>query len=330
MSVFEITLTRFDEPNPDSICGLEMRVGDALLTRLIRSGSGVEDTELRVPAAPLAFWFAENWWRLRWEPRTSMPSDSWRMAHEMSAIGNGHAWPRVTIWGDRDRVMLVARAEPPGIAGPVRFLTNAVLFTRGQQFEATLDRVFEQAVGIVSAADRHELKALLDALGRERRDIELSRWRRLEAVSGHDPDEAPEVLISNLRELETRYRSEDVEEAVAAAPGLGAAQTLKDTVEAAENAMPVNFDRSLHATRFIGQHVDRLQPWVLAESVASKLRRDLGLGARPMPNLALGQLAGVPARLLSNHTGAPPASLRLKIVPFGIPLHRSAYDTLGS
>jgi len=317
MSVLEIDLTRFGEPNPDGICGLEMRVGDALLTRLVRSGAGAEDTKIRVPAAPLAFWFAENWWRLRWEPRRSMPSDNWRMAHEMSAIGYGHAWPRVTIWGDRDRVLLVARAESPGIAGPVRFLTNAVVFTPGPDFEATLDRFLEQAVGIVPAADRGALRALVETLGRERHDTELSRWRRLEAVSGHDPDGAPEALISSLCELETRYRSEDVEEAVAAAPGLNAAHTLEAALEAAEHAAPVDFDRSLHATRLVSKHVDRLQPWALAEHVAGELRRDLDWGARPLLNRALGELAGVSARLLGNHTATPPR-------PYALRLSRSA------
>jgi hypothetical protein len=311
MSTLQIALTRLAEPNPDGVSGFELRVGDAILTHLIRSGA--EDTKLLVPVAPLAFWFAENWWRLRWEPRTSKPSDSWRMAHEMSAIGNGHAWPRVTIWGDRDRVMLLARAEHPGIAGPVRFLTNAVVFTPGPDFEATLDAFFEQAVGIVPAVDRNELKALLDALGRERCDIELSRWRRLEAVSGYDPDEAPELLISRLCELETCYRSEDVEEAVAAAPGSSAAQTLEATVEAATHAPPVDFDKSLNATLLAGKHLDRLKPWELAESVASELRRDLDLGTGPLLNPALGQLAGVSARLLSDHTGTRrrPYALRL-------------------
>lgn len=312
MNVLEIDLTRFGYPNPDGICGLDMRVGDALLTRLVRSGSGAEDTRIRVPAAPLAFWFAENWWRLRWEPRTSIPSDSWRMAHEMSAIGYGHAWPRVTIWGDRDRVMLIARAEPPGIAGPVRFLTNAVVFTPGPDFEATLDRFFDEAIGIVPSADHDELGALVEQLGRERGDPELSRWRRLEAVSGYDPDDAPEALISSLCELETRYRSEDVEEAVAAAPGPNAAHTIEVTLEAAKNAAPVKFEKSLNATRVVSQLGGRLQPWALAERSAHALRRDLDWGVRPLLNRALGDLAGVSTGLLSNHAATPlPYALRL-------------------
>ena len=317
MSVLEIDLTRFGDPNPDGICGLEMRVGDAVLTRVVRSGSGAEDKRIRIPAAPLAFWFAANWWRLRWEPRTSAPSDSWRMAHEMSAIGHGHAWPRVTIWGDRDRVMLIARAEPPGIAGPVRFLTNAVVFTPGPDFEATVDRFLDEAVGIVPAADRDELKELVNMLNGERRDADSSRWRRLEAVSGYDPDDAPEALIASLCELETRYRSEDVEEAVAAAPGSNAADTLEAILEAAKHAAPVDFGGSVHAMRLMSKPVDRLQPWALAEHVAGELRRDLRLGTRPLLNRALGELAGIPARLLGNHTATPPH-------PYALRLTRSA------
>lgn len=301
MSVLKIDLTRLGEPNPDGIHGLEMRVGEALLTHLMRSGSGSEDTKLRIPIAPLAFWFAEHWWRLRWEPRMSLPSDSWRMAHEMSAIGHGHAWPHVTIWGDRDRVMLVSRADSPGIAGPVRFLTNAVVFTAGHDFETALDRFLEQAIGLSPPADRADLKVLVEALGHERSNIEISRWRRLEAVSGFDPDDAPEASISSLCELEARYRSEDVEEAAAAAPGASAALTLADTLDAARHAEPVDFGGSLRATRIVRQHVDRLQPWMLAENAASELRRNLALGAGPLINPTLGELAGVRARIFDNY-----------------------------
>lgn len=313
MSVLEIDLTRFGDPNPDGICGLEMSVGDALLTRLVRAGAGAEDTKIRVPAAPLAFWFAENWWRLRWEPRASVQTDSWSMAHEMSAIGHGHAWPRVTIWGDRDRVMLVARAEAPGIAGPVRFLTNAVVFTPGPDFERAVDRFLDQAAKIVSGADREGLKTLVNVLERERRDADSSQWRRLEAVSGYDPDEAPETLISSLCELESRYRAEDVEEAVAAAPGPDTARMLEAMLDAANHAAAVDFDGLVNISRALGKHSDRLQPWAFAEQVASELRHLLGLGVRPLLNPALGELAGVSPRLLGNHASTAPRPYAMRL-----------------
>ena len=138
MTHFQIALEELPPPNPDGIAGLLMRVGDTVLTSVVRSGSA-KDASLRIPAGPLAFWVAENWWRLRWEPKATPPLDAWRMSHEMPAIGHGHAWPRVTIWGDRDRVMLVSRADPPGLVGPVRFTTNAVTFVPAAEFETALD-----------------------------------------------------------------------------------------------------------------------------------------------------------------------------------------------
>lgn len=313
MSVFSISLHSYADPNPDGICRAELRVGDVVLTRLVRAGS--EDTAINIPIAPLAYWFAENWWRLRWEPRPQKQTNSWRMAHEMSAIGYGHAWPRVTIWGDRERVMLLARAEAPGIAAPVRFLTNAVLFTQGTDFERTTDAFFEQATDATPPNEALGLRNLVAALNQERQDIELSRWRRLEAVSGFDADKAPESLISALCELETRYLSEDVEEAVAAAPGPTSAQKLECTLEAAKQAAPVQFDRSLYASRSNLKSTDRLQPWMIAESTARELRRDLNLGVRPLLNRSLGEVAGVSERFLGNHPGMPQHPYALRLSP---------------
>lgn len=117
MTSISLSLQTCPPPNPDGISELAMAVGDALLTQLIRPDAPGTVTSVRVPAAPLGFWIADHWWRLRWEPKPVRPSDAWRMAHDMTAIGHGHAWPKVTIWGDRDRVMLVSRADPPGGRG---------------------------------------------------------------------------------------------------------------------------------------------------------------------------------------------------------------------
>ncbi|HEY8289404.1 MAG TPA: hypothetical protein VIG49_09060, partial [Acetobacteraceae bacterium] len=39
----------------------------------------------------LAEWLAWNWWRLRWEPRSSAPD--WAFAHRLTTIGHGYVWP---------------------------------------------------------------------------------------------------------------------------------------------------------------------------------------------------------------------------------------------
>jgi hypothetical protein len=57
----EVPATRgIDDPLP--IC---VSVGDFVFTRLLRPGSDQADNSLVAPPSQLAFWFVDNWWRLR-------------------------------------------------------------------------------------------------------------------------------------------------------------------------------------------------------------------------------------------------------------------------
>lgn len=313
MNGFQFLLRELLPADPESHGELEIRVGNVVLTRLIRSGVDSEDVALRIPVAPVAYWVADNWWRLRWEPISPAPSESWRMAHEMTAIGHGHAWPRVTIWGDRDRVMLVARADPHGVVGPVRFLTNAVLFVPAVDFESAVDALLERACSIASTRDRKPLQALVTALSNERVDTEVARWRRLEAVCGYDTDKAPDILIDQLFTFERQYAPADVEEAVAAAPGKNTANTLSTAIEAAMSGEVVDFSSVLDTTRPLLKAPGGLEPWVAAEAAANAVRHSASRPAAPLLNRALADLVGISPRSFSSRRGnhESPYALRL-------------------
>ncbi|HEY6359349.1 MAG TPA: hypothetical protein VIX35_14000, partial [Vicinamibacterales bacterium] len=53
-----------------------------------------------------AEWFAWNWCRLRFEPRSGTPE--WWRAHKMTAIGEGYVWPNLTIFSDGVMTALLA------------------------------------------------------------------------------------------------------------------------------------------------------------------------------------------------------------------------------
>src|SRR5262245_50974073 len=55
----------------------------------------------------LAEWFAWNWWRLRWEPRSK--AADWEFAHRLSSIGGGYIWPSITVFSDGERTALIAK-----------------------------------------------------------------------------------------------------------------------------------------------------------------------------------------------------------------------------
>jgi CBS domain-containing protein len=317
MNDLSIALTAVQPPDPDGSVDLKIKVGETVLTHLLRGPNRVASESLRCPSAPLAFWFADNWWRHRWESKPTKPSADWRMAHEMMAIGHGNAWPNVTLWGDRERVMLISKADASGIAGPVRFLTNAVTYAPATAFEAAIDTMLEHACRIVPREQRESLSALLAALRDERADSDIAAWRRLEAVNGYRPDEAPDGLVEALLTLEGRFLAADVEEASAAAAGEASAERLNAALTAAEKGTKVDFAQAL---RMAGPHaraVERLEPWVMAEAAAQALRGALGRGVEPLRRQALSDLLGMSASHLEKEPAAQAAPYALRLAPEG-------------
>lgn len=312
-----MTQFRFDLRLPggdaqDDLRALSIKAGSVVLTRLLRLNGNAPDDAVRVPAIPLGFWLADHWWRLRWECRPPNGfTPEWRQAHDLGAVGNGHAWPRITIWGEGDRVAVVSRADPVGVTSPVRFLQDALAFVPSGEFEAAIDGALAAIGQIASGVDRTAFAALTDALDRERADPAASAWRRLEAVAGFDPDEAPERLIEHLLSLSERLGPADVEEATAALPGEGAAEALDAVLDAPDaDYAEVSFDRAIRAVA-TPPAAQRGEPWQLAEAAARQVRAALNVGLDPLYNRRLGELAGTSPRLL----GTRPAR---SCLPYGV------------
>jgi hypothetical protein len=179
----------WNDPQPVSI-----RAGDASFTRLIRENANHSVDVLCAPPSQLSFWLIDNWWRLRHEPVVSgKVTAEWRLVHELSAIGGGYVWPRLRIWGEGVRVGLSSQSDLPGVRGPVRYITDALVFVAAEQYENAVDQFLQQAVE-ARMEDREALQSQLSALQREREDGEIAAWRRLEAQLGFDPDDAPAEL----------------------------------------------------------------------------------------------------------------------------------------
>jgi hypothetical protein len=314
MSSMQATLSPSPQPNPEGIAALSVTVGDIVMTRLVRPGANTTSDAVCIPAAPLGFWIADHWWRLRWEPKPGKPDDDWRMAHSMPAIGHGHAWPPITIWGDRDRVMLISRADPPGVASPARYLTNAVTFARGEDFEVVADGLLDASAATAPERDRAALTGLIRALREERASPEQAEWRRMEASCGFDPDKAPETLIETMLGFSKLYAVADVEEAASAAPGPHTAAVLNEAVALAEHGPTVDLRPVVKATKLQRPMADGVPPWVLAEEAAKVVRQQIGRPTDPIWNKRLAELAAISVGELTDHV--------VPSVPYGLRLAR--------
>jgi len=232
--------------------GIALTAGNIVFTRLIRPRESEPDDYLCAPPAQLAFWLVDNWWRLRWEctPTGGMTA-AWRLAHELASIGGGYIWPRLSIWGEDGRIGLVSRSDPPGVVGPVRYLTDALMFVPAGDFETEVDGFLSNALDLymTDSTDRTAFRQQVRGLRLERDDPEVASWRRMEARLGFDSDDAPDAIIEALAQLAEKYGDDAIEEAGIAAPGAQAAEILLAEIDVARlSRVECSFTAALETT----------------------------------------------------------------------------------
>jgi hypothetical protein len=279
------------------VAHIRISIGGDLLTQLADVETNVNRDYLRASAVSMALWFADNWWRLRWESLRNgfVPSADWRMRHELTFGPGGTMWPPLMIYGTGTSVVLAPTFGAKVSSGPLRFLdlTN-VWSIEGKIFEVGFDEFFGSVTAACSnALDGPALASLLDELRQERADPELAAWRSLEARLGYDPDEAPDGLIEGLSAMENALGERAVEEAAVAAPGERAQRALEEAVEASKAS-------SIIADLDVARTVDlsALQsasstPWQLAEYAASKVRETIGMREGPILGHPFADILGV-------------------------------------
>ena len=250
----------------------------------------------------LAEWFAWNWWRLRWEPRS--PSREWAQTHCMESIGQGYIWPNITIFSDGERTTLVANQTPERAHAPFRYISDQAVILPSGQFEAGLDEFFSQILGRLDAQKvlNTNLHDIFKSLEEERNDPQLAIWRRFEALLGREPDEANpkivEQLIGDAREAGT-----DAVQEVAAALAQGADTiTLKDLKVLARVK---GFEASARDAVRLRNH-EGLRPsgnipaWLIGTRAARMLRDQERLNGKPILDKELAALAGTSVSVLES------------------------------
>lgn len=232
----------------------------------------------------------------------------------MTAVGGGFAWPRLSLWGDVDRIGVQSQADPPGVVGPVRFLTDALVLVDARGFEQSIDRFLDQVLEARwgGHSDHQALRALVEALRTERADPEVTRWRRIEARLGCDPDQGVEELISTINALAVDYGLEAVEEAISAKPGADTAAVLEQGVRVARATGQCCHFAALLTDLPPVERFASARPWMLAERSAQQVRSRGGQGG-PINNKALAELLGVPLRALHQSTGGQTLDYGLRV-----------------
>jgi hypothetical protein len=285
-------------------------VGEHCLTHLEDAWGNTLRNRLHACASTLAGWFAGNWWRLRWEPETpkSRKDIDWRMSHSMASAGDGYCWPSILFASDGETVAVASRATRGRVLGPVRYLNEVNTRITGKDFESGIDAFLTLVLSRLHAEGhgRSELANLWEEVSKERGDAKLTQWRRLEAICGFDPDEAPTSLIEMIRDDKTELGGKALEE-VAAQERHSTAEALKQILDLDNSkAKPTagGFRGRAPELNAAKRHDAKARPWQQATKLARLARKEWNLGKQQVTNKRLADLMGAKPSVFTNQTKA--------------------------
>lgn len=247
-----------------------------------------------------AEWLLWNWWRLHYEPERARRNADWSLAHQLSQIGEGYAWPNVTIVSDGRRVDFTA-GRSRDLASPYRYLGAAVTESVSvEELTAGVDAFASSVVGQLTGGGLHDtnLHTLLQDLDEARQDPYATRFRRLEALLGCDPDEMPTATVARRLAEGDRIGSSALEELAAHAAGVGGVPLTGD--DAAAMVREQGFDaRTQDMVRVGATPVwGTCEAWQVGVSMARTLREQERLNCEPLASERLADLAGTSVRAI--------------------------------
>jgi len=259
----------------------------------------------------LAEWLAWNWWRLRWEPRSS--SEDWAFAHRMSNIGGGYIWPNITIFSDGERTTLIAKATKERLETPFRYISDFAAVIPSMEFEIGIDDFVEQVLGRLSDMGVRDtnLHRIWNDLGIERQTPDLTRIRKLEALLGQEPDESDAGVINHLM-ADAECLSMAAVEELAADSGHSHGSAVPSAADIVNIAERYGFSASFGDGARIAMPQSKtsrghIAAWKLGAEAAKSLRQQERISDDLIDNSRLSELLGVDKSALtpgeSTHLG---------------------------
>jgi Zn-dependent peptidase ImmA (M78 family) len=149
----------------------------------------------------------------------------------------------------------------------------------------------------------------------ERRDAELSRRRKLEAICGYDPDEAPDELLRMLVENGATLGFAALEEVAAAGRHLSAEvlQEILNLTKSGASSTQGGFRGVLPTINATPADAEDELPWQIGEKLARLARSQWCFDDKPITDSDLADLLQVPAKVFEDGEKCPisiPVALR--------------------
>ncbi|MYA59971.1 MAG: hypothetical protein F4X40_05355 [Chloroflexi bacterium] len=290
---------------------LALTANDRLLTQGVETDNDVVRHGPYVPGYPLAEWFVWNWWRIRWEagpPMEANAASRWAFAHQMQTVGDGYVWPNITIYSDGTNAFVHSRQSLNPKAVLFRYLgTDHREEVSASSLEEAVDEFVRDVLVRLESNGLHKtnLHRVWKDLATERAEPELTRYRKLEAQLGYDPDEADEDALrrrlSDAAILGEEAMGELAADAILEKDPLSSMSWSKDISEAADQR---GFDADLNSGLRLSNasgvaQAGPVEAWRLGRLLAHKVRAQENLDGDRVSNERLAQYAGTGAAVIS-------------------------------
>jgi hypothetical protein len=283
-----------------TLAELVIRVGSCCITELEDRIARTVRPGARLSAYQLAQWFALNWWRLRWEPKRN--TINWKLAHQIGAAGKGYLWPDISLSSDGGTVTIRARPTAATDTQPVRYLNTLDAAIAVDDFEKAIQNFMDGVIGRLDNEVQSEtaLKTLWREILQERSDPASSNRRKLEAIMGFDPGDAPDLLLDMLEKMKNTYGCAAIEEIAAASPDNAAEDVNLLWNSVRPESVPLRIPRYDVIRQRLSENAQRLppSPWRYAETAARITRQEWEIKAGPISNKIFEDILHIPQNII--------------------------------
>lgn len=277
----------------DFLCNLAIIIGDRIATAN-ETAAGVARDSICVSALPLARWLCASFWRILYEPGPhsgqSIPH-SWRMAHELPAVGEGYAWPEIRFVSDCRAVEIrsVEQSRKEALFQQARYIVSAETRLPVGKLMRVLLEFLHTVAERAKYAENSAFHVDLETLAKEAADRDTAEYNMIEAMLGYDPEEAPDELMDRFCDLSGRV---PIAELAELACGLNPVCGIRREDQLRELAGVLQQQGIPARIAFtVPKRPHMAPPWEFGRRLARMVRDILGLG--PQNKVSTDELLGL-------------------------------------
>ena len=286
---------------------MSIKSDEEVLTKNISNITNTSRDDIKVSSYPLAIWICAYWWRLIYEP---IPSDeniqktySWENAHNLISADSGYIWPSIKFIPDGQTITISSQQQIynrkyplfyKGLKDPISINTEVFTSSMKNFISNTIQRLDEHK------KNNTDLHIIFDQLQTELNDEDFTLYRKMEAILGYDPDEAPENVIKKIESALKIFNEKSLIE-IASACSVNETHTqyadIESAISMARNGIKGKWSSPISEKINIDAS---MPPWEAGRLLAKEVRKCIGNIDNKIETKTLCDFLGVTTKSINN------------------------------